>query len=365
MKWQIIFSGLRARPVRTGVTIMAVALQVTLILVIVGLTTGIVNEIGKRVSGVGADILFQPSGADVFLAVSTASLQEKFAPLIAEKEGIQSVSPVLIKLSTSPFMNIFGIDPESFDKVSGGFEYQSGGVFSKPDEIVVDDIFAKDKRLSVGSTIELLNHPLKVSGIVTNGKGARVFMGLHALQEINDNPGKVTVFFIKLKDNHDIDGAIQKLKTDFKGYELRNLPEYTQLMNGASIPYFNAFNAVVVFVSLCIGILVIFLSMYTTIMERTREIGILRSLGASKMFIVTLIMKESLLLCVIGIVLGTIASEFIVYGAKSFYPTLSFLRSYEWMVNAAISALVSGVVGSLHPALKAASQDPVEAFAYE
>ena len=365
MKWQIIFSGLRARPVRTGVTILAVSLQVTLILVIVGLTTGIVNEIGKRVSGVGADIMFQPSGADVFLAISTASLEEKFAPLIAEKEGIQSVSPVLIKLSTSPFMNIFGIDPVSFDKVSGGLEYQSGRVFSKPDEIVIDDIFAKDKKLAVGSTIKLLHTDLKVTGIVTNGKGSRVFMDLHALQEIADVPGKVTIFFIKLKDAHDIDGAINKLKVDFQGYELRNLPEYTQMMNGASLPYFNAFNAVVVFVALCIGVLVIFLSMYTTIMERTREIGILRSLGASRMYIVSMIMKESILLCVIGVVLGTIASKVIEDGAKAIYPTLAFLPSYKWMLIAAISALVSGIVGSLHPALKAASQDPVEAFAYE
>jgi len=365
MKWQIIFSGLRARPVRTGVTILAVALQVTLILVIVGLTTGTVHEMGKRISGVGADIMFQPSGADVLLAANTASLKETFAPLIAEKEGVESVAPVLVKLSTAPFMNIFGIDPVSFDKVSGGFEYQSGRVFSKPDEIVVDDIFAKDKRLAVGSSIELLKHQMKVSGIVTNGKGARVFMALKSLQDIDDQPGKVSIFFIKLKDAHDINGSINKLKKEFPGYELRNLPEYTELMNGASIPGFDAFNIVVVFVALCIGILVIFLSMYTTIMERTREIGILRSLGASKTYIVTMIMKESILLCVIGVVLGTLASELIVNGAKSIYPTLAFLISYKWMANAAISALVSGVVGSLHPALKAASQDPVEAFAYE
>ena len=365
MNWQIILSGLRARPVRTVVTILAVSLQVTLILVIVGLTTGTVTEMGKRISGVGADIMFQPSGADVLLAANTASLKEEYAKLIAEKEGVQSVAPVLVKLSTAPLMNIFGIIPESFDKVTGGFEYQSGGVFSKPDEIVVDDIFAKDKKLAVGSTIELLHHTLKVSGVVTNGKGARVFMGLKALQDLDDNEGKVSIFFIKLKDNHDINGAIVKLKKEFPGYELRNLPEYTQLMNGASIPGFDAFNAVVVFVALCIGIMVIFLSMYTTIMERTREIGILRSLGATKMYIVTLIMKESVLLCIIGVVLGTIGSELIVAVAKSIYPTLSFLISYKWIVNAAISALVSGVVGSLHPALKAASQDPVEAFAYE
>jgi putative ABC transport system permease protein len=365
MKWQIIFSGLRARPVRTGVTIMAVSLQVALILVIVGLTTGTANEIGKRIAGVGADIMFQAPGADVLLAANGANLKEKYGSELATKDGIQRVAPVLVKISTAPLVNIFGIDPQSFDEVSGGFEYLDGKVFSEPDEIVIDDIFSRDKKLKVGDSIELIKHTFKVSGIVLNGKGSRVFMGLKASQDLNNSPNMVSIFFIKLKDSRNINGAIEKLSADFPGYELRNVPEYAALMNGASIPGFDAFNAVVVFVALCIGVMVIFLSMYTTIMERTREIGILRSLGASKMFIVTLIMKESILLCVIGVILGTMGRYLIVSIAKSFFPSLAFMIDYKWMIIAAISALVSGVVGSLHPALKAASQDPVEAFAYE
>jgi putative ABC transport system permease protein len=105
--------------------------------------------------------------------------------------------------------------------------------------------------------------------------------------------------------------------------------------------------------------------MYTTIMERTREIGILRSLGASKGFIVSMIMKESIFICLIGVAIGIMGSLLIRNSAKALFPTLQFLIGGRWLVYAAISAVVSGIVGSLHPALKAASQDPVEAFAYE
>jgi putative ABC transport system permease protein len=136
-------------------------------------------------------------------------------------------------------------------------------------------------------------------------------------------------------------------------------------MNGANIPGLDAVNEVIVFVALCIGVLVIFLSMYTTIMERTREIGILRSLGASKVFIVTLIMKEALLICLVGILLGMAGSFVISHMARAYFPTLVFLISNKWKFVAALSALMSGVIGSLHPALKASGQDPVEAFAYE
>jgi putative ABC transport system permease protein len=365
MKWQIIFAGLRARPVRTGVTILAVALQVSLILVMVGLTTGTAAEIGRRVSGVGADIVFQPPDADVLLAASGASLDPAMGEKIASVEGVKSVTPVLVRTNLKKFTMFFGIDPKTFDEVSGGLVYIKGRVFSGPDEVVIDDIFAKDKNLDVGSDLELQNHHFKVSGIVENGKGVRIFMALAKAQELNSTPNAVSIFFVKLKDSSDINGAIQKMKMEIPGYEIRNGPEYAALMTGANIPAIDAVNEVIVFVALCIGVLVIFLSMYTTIMERTREIGILRSLGASKAFIVTLIMNEAILICLIGVVLGTLGSFAIVRVAREFSPTLAFLISYPWMINAALSALASGVVGSLHPSLKAASQDPVEAFAYE
>jgi len=190
-------------------------------------------------------------------------------------------------------------------------------------------------------------------------------MPLKTAQELANSGNKVTAFLIKLKDASDIEGTIEKLKMDMPGYDLRNMPEYNKLMNGANIPGLDAANNVIVFVALCIGVLVIFLSMYTTIMERTREIGILRSLGASKMFIVALIMKESLFICLIGVLLGMAGSVVITRTAQAYFPTMVFLISNKWLIIAAASALMSGVIGSLHPALKASGQDPVEAFAYE
>jgi len=365
MNWHIIFAGLKARPVRTGVTILAVALQVALILVIVGLTTGTAQEVGRRTAGTGADIMFQPAGADVILAVDAAALPIEIGQKLAQFSYIKSTTPVVVIFIAQEVTMAYGIDPESFAKVSGGFVYKKGRVFQARNEIVVDDIFAKDKKVNIGSDVKLKNRTYKVSGIVENGKGARIFMGLEEAQDFNNTHGLVTVFFIKLKDSSDIEGAIKMLNMDAPGYELRNVPQYAELMSGANIPGFDAFNRAVVFIALCIGVLVIFLSMYTTIMERTREIGILRALGGSKSYIVLLIIKEALFLCSIGVVLGIIASFGIIRVAQSFFPTLAFNISWQWMINAAISAMASGIIGSIHPSLKAASQDPVEAFAYE
>ena len=137
------------------------------------------------------------------------------------------------------------------------------------------------------------------------------------------------------------------------------------LMTSSNIPGLSAFINAVVFIALCIGILVIFLSMYTTITERTREIGILRSLGASKAFIVGLIFQESIFVCALGVVFGVGLSLLSAKLLVAVFPTLIIDITPGWVVRASLFAILSGVVGSFYPSLKAAGQDPVEALAYE
>jgi putative ABC transport system permease protein len=148
-------------------------------------------------------------------------------------------------------------------------------------------------------------------------------------------------------------------------YPVRNVKEYASLMMSTSMPALDAFIQTVVFVAVCIGVLVIFLSMYTTITERTREIGILRSLGASKRFIVSLIFQESVVVCIFGVIVGLAMSYVISHLVKEVYATLVIIITPAWMVRASLFAILSGIIGSLYPSMKAAAQDPIEALAYE
>ena len=136
-------------------------------------------------------------------------------------------------------------------------------------------------------------------------------------------------------------------------------------MSASNIPGVGIFMNAVVLISLSIGVLVIFLSMYTSITERTREIGILRSLGASKAFIVGLIFQETTIVCIIGVIIGIIVSVSLRRILSAFFPTLMIIITPGWEIKAAVFALLSGIVGSFYPSVKAASQDPVEALAYE
>ena len=112
-----------------------------------------------------------------------------------------------------------------------------------------------------------------------------------------------------------------------------------------------------------IGFIVIFQAMYTAVMERTREIGILKSMGASKLYIVNVVLRETVLLALGGIVLG-IVSMAARAGLAHKFPLLQVVVDGGWIVRATLIA-VGAIAGALYPAFKAAQKDPIDALAYE
>src|SRR5438876_10845421 len=119
MNKQMIVAGLKARPVRTSVSILAVALEVVLILIVVGLTTGIAEETAKRTAGVGAEIMVQPPNSSMFLALTSNTMPVAVGDKIGELPGVKAVAPVQILMNSQEGVEIVcGIDPERFNAVS-------------------------------------------------------------------------------------------------------------------------------------------------------------------------------------------------------------------------------------------------------
>src|SRR3989475_4234844 len=345
MNKQMIIAGLKARPVRTTVSILAVALEVTLILVVVGLTSGISNETGKRTEGVGADILLQPPNSSLFLALSNTTMPVAIGDKVRALPGIKAVSPVQTLVNSSAGLEIiYGIDPDTFNAISDGFIWHKGRLFKNADEVVVDDIYAKAKNVTVGDTVELVNHKFKISGIVEHGKGARLFVSLKTAQEMTGQNGKASLFFVKLTDPERVDPVIAAIKRLLEGYGVIPLREYAKLMMSNSMAALDASISSVVFVALCIGVLVIFLSVYTTITERTLEIAILRSLGASKTFIVTLIFEESAAVCSAGALIRIGSSFLIARIIMAVFSTLTILIKTDWITKGGIFAFLCGII---------------------
>ena len=366
MNKEIIVANLAKRPVRTSTSILAVAVEVALILVIVGLVTGINTENGLRTQGVGGEIMIQPPGSSLALGLNSSVMPVEMAERLLDDERVRAVAPIITQLNTQGgFDLVYGMDPASFDAVSGGLTFIEGGLFENQDDIVIDDVYAQGSSVNVGDEISLLNHRFEVTGIVESGKGARLYIDLEAAQDMIGSPGKASIFYVKLFDPEDTDAVVETLEGLLPTYPITRLRDMVSLMTNMSIPGLDAFLTVVMGIAVFIGLLVIFLSMYTSISERTREIGILRSLGASKGFVVRMILTETLWLCVIGVFVGIALSFAIAAGVPIFFQGLTIVILPEWVVRATILAILSGVIGALYPSFRAAGHDPVEALAYE
>ncbi len=187
------------------------------------------------------------------------------------------------------------------------------------------------------------------------------------MQDLIGANGKASVFYMKLDDPANTDQVVEAVKKQpgMENYSVRSMQEYLSMMTPSNLPGFRPFIGVVIGVSLVIGFLVIFQSMYTAVMERTREIGILKSLGASKYYIVSVVLRETVLLALTGIVVGISISLLARIGIQHRWPLVRIDKSTEWIIRATIIAIVGAAAGALYPAYKAAQKDPIDALAYE
>ncbi len=365
---RMILGNLVHRPVRSLISIVAVALEVSLILLIVGYSLGMLEDSRHRQEGIGADVIVRPPGSSFITGLTSNPMPIKVAGILAKLPHVVRVAPVITQISTAGAIEVIaGIDLPSYESLSGGFRYLHGGPFQGPNDVFVDDVFAKSQHVKVGETIDILNNPFRVCGIVESGKGARKFVPLSTLQDLTGGKDKASVMYLKLDNPSNAEAVVQEIKTvpGMERYVATSMATYLSMMTPTHYPGLSTFIKVVIGISVVIGVLVIFQAMYTAVMERTREIGILKSMGASRLYIVNVVLRETALLGIGGILVGVLASLAAQAVVARKLPLLPVVVSGSWIARAAGIAIASSLAGALYPAFKAAQKDPIDALAYE
>ncbi len=362
---RLVFQNLLHRPIRTLLSVVAVAVEITLILTVVGLCHGMLEESARRTRGVGADILVRPSTVQAAMAVSSADMSEKLVALMAARPPVELATGTTVQMLTSNLQSITGVDLDSFSRMSGGLKYLAGGPFEQPYDAIIDEVWARQNKLRVGESMPLWNRNFRVAGIVESGKLSRVFIPMTTMQDLLGWKGKLSQIYIKLRHKDDTPQVIAALKADFPGYNIYSVEEFTSLFSINNFAGITQFIRVMIGLGVIIGFLVVMLSMYTAILERTREIGILKSLGASPAYIVTIVIRETLILAVLGIGVGVLFSFGVKLLIERNFPILVVSLHQEWWLWGGLIAVGGALLGSLYPAFRAARQDPIAALAYE
>jgi len=364
---KMVVANLVHRPTRSLITMSAVALEVAMILLVVAVFYGYLTGSKESQLGVGADVMVTPAASAMLPGMSGAAIPVKVGDILRKMPHVTVAAPVIWAFSQKPLEIVYGIDLATYDGLPPRFVYLSGGPFQGPNDVIVDDYYAGMNHKKVGDTIEVLNHSVRVCGIVPHGKGGRKFLPLTTMQEIISSEGRASVFYLKLDDPASIDAVAKSIKErpGMEQYTVRSMAEYLSMMTPDNLPGFNVAIEIVIGIAVIVGFLVIFQAMYTAVMERTREIGILKSIGASKLYIVNVVLRETLLLAIVGIIAGiliSLATRRVIMFER---PVQRLYWSNWWVLRATVIASVGALAGALYPAFKAAQRDPIDALAYE
>jgi putative ABC transport system permease protein len=370
---KLVIANLLHRPLRSLISITAVAIEVIMILSIVGIFMGMLNDTKQRTNGIGADLMMRASNTSIMNGVGGATMSVKIADVIQKLPHVAVVAPANAHLNTQGSIEVlYGIDYASFNALRP-FEFLSGGPFKGPNDAIVDDIFASSrnpqtgKDYAVGDTVSILNHPFHICGIVEHGKGGRKLIPLETMNDLTGTTGKASIFYIKTDDPSNNQAVIDEIHATkgLEDYPVQTMQEWMSEMTPDKLPGFNLALKVVTGIAVIVGFLVIFQSMYTAVLERTREIGILKSLGSSKLSIVSVVVRESAVMAVAGVLMGIAGTYLVRVLLLKKFPTQHFEITPEWLMRAAAIAFVGALVGSLYPAWMAARKDPIDALAYE
>jgi putative ABC transport system permease protein len=358
------------RKTRTAVSVLAVGMEVAMVMLLVGLANGTLDDIADRLQNVGADILFQPPDSALLLGQTSAVMPVKYIDLIREIQGVKHVTPVLnwhvarIK-GEARAVNLWAIDEASLSEISGGFVFVEGHGLEQANELLMDTILARSAEMKVGDVLHMLNREFRLAGIVRSGAGGRLYARIQDIQEAIAAPGKASFFLIKADHSNLAELLTMALRDRFKGHKITPVSQVSRLMQQNMVGL-QEFKRALTAMAVAVSFLVVLLAMYTTIIERTREIGILRAIGATQGKVVQFVVTESFLICLSGVVVGillALATRF--YLMPHFFPSLIVRLTREWTVIAASLGLVGGLLGSLYPALRAARMDPIQALNFE
>ena len=361
----LVLSNLAHRPARTAVSIAGIALGVLLVVFTVGLAHGLLRERGKREANIGAQIMLRPSGSTLS-GGQTFSIPMSHVAEVASIEGVRAAVPIGQNLDKSDSgLGSRLIEGIPFDQYAAlnGLTIKEGRGLQDGQELIVDAAWAQERQLAVGATVEIYERPFQLVGIYEPPGGGRIKIPLSTMQDQVGSKDRCNTILVAAVDPGKQEEVATRIKEKYPDDQIiltRELPELYM----SSVPALNVFLKVVIGVATTISMLVILLAMYTTVTERTRQIGILKSLGMSKRSIAWVIEQEAIFVSVLGVFAGVMLTLIVRFFVMRSTRLIVDVEP-KWIIISLVVGLIGGSIGALYPALRAARQDAVDALSYE
>ena len=391
MTWR----NLSRRKLRVGLTVAGIAVGVALILVLLSLVAGIDAQVRTSIRALGgADIIVYnatiTNPREAFLLGSSAVLNESTVETVAKLPNVHAVSPQLtdVVVVYETLAPVWGIDVRTFNETAGGLNMIDGKMIGENDNnsAVLGKSLFDLFNMSIGQSILIRARPphhnnnatLTVVGVYETGvflTDRGLYIPITVAQNLTDSFGFVTSILVKADSPDNVEAVSSEIASLFPGMRVLTLSnvvaQASQLLNTLTM-----FFGTLGIVALVAGSFGVVNTMIISIMERTREIGTLKAIGAKNSTVLKIFILEALLLgCLgggIGIIVGGASSYLISEFSVRILPAVpvgqritanvSPMLTPSNIVLSFVLGLVTGVLAGIYPAWRAARMKPVEAL---
>ena len=353
---------------RTFLTLLVISVTVGSIMALESLVGGMSEQMTGMAIGEDAQILVRQ--ADI-ADTSLSAIDARDGAKIAAMSEVKSVSGMIFTAITnedgSSFIIIQGYAPNEYAMQT--FNVVEGELLTGNHQVMLGRMLAESLNLSVGETMQMSGMRFKVKGIYESGTGwedSGAVISLRDGQAMLGRPRKVTMYSVVLHNPKDAEKVVEKINSEMPNVHAALTGEFVDQM--PDMESMDAMMGGISVLAIIIGGMGVMNTMLMSVLERTREVGVLRALGWRRRRVLELIIRESLILSGIGAIGGILIAFGLGY-LMSINPLTGDMINIKWTVlifmRAILVALMLGLVGGIYPAYRATKMQPVEALRYE
>ncbi len=366
MRVSVARRNLFSDPTRLLISVGGVAVAILLIIVLLAVYTGSLRQMSAYVDNVDADLWVAQSGSpDMLHSFSVVP-----ATLVDEIAGVDGVAEVWPLTSRTTLVDIngkknslilVGYQPGG---AGGPWEISEGRGEPGPGGIVADSVTMKTNDLRPGDTIEADGQPYEIVGV---SKDTTIMVAQYAFVDIEQakkslGPNRINFVLVKVKDLAERGRVMEEIAAAHPQQTVFTREQFSSNNSAVIREGILPVLAVVVVIAFIIGVAIVGLVVYSATLEKYREYGVLKAVGASGMTLYKIVLEQSLLSALMGYAVGAVASFGVARIVKRLVVQISVAFTWQHFASAFVAAIVMSVIASYIPARKINNIDPVIVF---
>lgn len=367
---------------RSAITASAITIGLSLLVALGGLLVSLMGGMDEWLDKtLGSDYLLMPQS--LMLGGGNVAAGPQMAEEMAAVPGVEAITS--LRLSTTRIgeadVQVIGLNPQTYPQVasliySQGDEATAVAELENGRNIIVNGILAAQNGINMGDTLAIQTaegvqqyQVIAIAGDFLNYKLATTYISQENLAQDFKETNDVLVMVNQTAEANpaEVESQLKEIASRYPAFNFYSLAEWEAEM-GKTLAAFNGMYVMLVVLALP-SLIALINTLAISVLERTREIGTLRAVGATRRQIRRLITAESLLLAATGTLFGLLSGlwlSYVLVGAMNFVGlTFTFSFSFAGIILAIVVGLGFGIVGALIPARQAAQLDIVRALAYE